>query len=120
MDFKNFKKKEKPLSDNEKKSKTHVLEAMRDMAASQMGEKLKGIKKVTVASNDTSGLKAGLEKAEELIDKKPAEELSEELPEPEMDSIEAPSDFSELSEDELDEKLAELMALKSKMDARKG
>ena len=54
------KKDPKKLSDHEQQAKMHVIQAMRDMAASQMGDKLKGLKKVTVASNDKAGLAAGL------------------------------------------------------------
>lgn len=114
----------KQLSEREKSAKIKVVEAMRDLASSQMGEKLKGLKKVTVASNNESGLKAGLEKAKELIAGKAGESLDESsepaaeeaLAETEEEATEEP----ELSEEEINAKLEELMAAKAKLSARKG
>lgn len=64
----NKKKQGKNLSDQEKKSKLEALMGMKDLAMSHMGNKLKNLKKVTVASNSPEGLKAGLHKAEDLAD----------------------------------------------------
>lgn len=68
------KKEGKTLSDSEKKSKLQALGGMRDMASQMMGDKLKNLKKVTVASDSKSGLKSGLHKAENLMDQMPEEE----------------------------------------------
>lgn len=62
------KKQGKTLSDSEKKSKLEALMGMKGLADSHMGNKLKNLKKVTVASNSPEGLKAGLHKAEDLAD----------------------------------------------------
>lgn len=62
------KKHGKELSDGEKKSKLEALMGMKDLANSHMGNKLKNLKKVTVASDSPEGLKAGLHKAEDLAD----------------------------------------------------
>ncbi len=70
------KKEGKTLSESEKKSKLQALGGMRDMASQMMGDKLKNLKKVTVASDSKPGLKAGLHKAEDLLDS-PEEKLSE-------------------------------------------
>ena len=134
----------KKLSPLEQKAKLGVVGAMRDQAAEMMGDKIKGLKKVTVASNDKKGLAEGLDKAKELIDSKPGEhediesdkydfpgkddamaaaehhdngmENDEETPEHE--SLESPkeeaSEHEDMSEDEIDSKLKELMALKAK------
>jgi hypothetical protein len=64
----NKKKQGKSLSDSEKKSKLEALMGMKGLADSHMGNKLKNLKKVTVASNSPQGLKAGLHKAEDLAD----------------------------------------------------
>lgn len=66
------KKQGKTLSDSEKKSKLEALGGMRDFANQLMGDKLKNLKKVTVASNSKPGLKKGLHQAEELVDEEPA------------------------------------------------
>lgn len=64
----NKKKQGNELSDSEKKSKLEALMGMKDLAMSHMGNKLKNLKKVTVASDSPQGLKAGLHKAEDLAD----------------------------------------------------
>ena len=64
----NKKKQGNTLSDSEKKSKLEALMGMKGLADSHMGNKLKNLKKVTVASNSPEGLKAGLHKAEDLAD----------------------------------------------------
>lgn len=140
--MKEMKKKGRPLGEHEMEAKMKVIKAMRDMAAGHMGEKLKGLKKVTVASNDKEGLEAGLEKAKAMIgsgsdkerdddmedleedfgadldhDDEEGEPLAHKMDVPHKESTEC--DPSELSEDELDAKLAELMALKNQMDAKK-
>lgn len=130
MSLMNMKSKGKPLSDREKEAKMKVVEAMRDMATSEMSGKLKGLKKVTVASSDEKGLAAGLEKAKEMIARKGGEgsEISDALAEGEEESLEASDEeevaeesvIDSMSEQEVEEKLAELMALKEKMSARKG
>jgi hypothetical protein len=155
MGFMDMKKKGKPLSDREIEAKTKVVQAMRDMAASQMGDKLKGLKKVTVASNDPAGLKEGLEKAKQLISKKPGDDEDESMEDPMEEASETPEEeaseekdenshdmpmhssmtidhgsddheseegsdeFAHMDEQELDEKLQELMAAKAKLSARK-
>lgn len=71
------KKEGKTLSDSEKKSKLQALGGMRDMASQMMGDKLKNLKKVTVASNSQPGLKEGLHKAEDLISQNPQDDDQE-------------------------------------------
>jgi len=62
------KKQGKTLSDSDKKAKLSALEGMRSLAHDAMSSKLKNLKKVTVASDSKPGLKAGLHKAEDLLD----------------------------------------------------
>ena len=62
------------MSDNEKKAKFDAVKSMRDWASGLMGDKLKGLKKVEVASNSPEGLSAGLDKAKEIIGKNPGED----------------------------------------------
>lgn len=114
----------KPLSPVEKDAKMSVVEEMRKMAQEAMGDKLKGLKKVTVASNDPEGLEEGLDKAKDLIGEMPKEdeegsedEMSELSPEDahkaeeEMSMSDDDSD-SDMSEDDLDAKIQKLMELK--------
>jgi len=125
----------KKLSDIEKKASSKVLGELRSHAQSMMNDKMKGLKKVTVASNTKEGLKEGLNKAEEILGTKKTKE-DEANPE-EIDNLETEetedSDEHEageseeyeageeegeeesMSEEELDAKIKELMALKDKM-----
>lgn len=57
----------KKLSPIEKKAKMGVLEQLKKDMQDMMGEKVAGLKKVTVASNDPKGLEQGLQKAKEMI-----------------------------------------------------
>lgn len=56
------------LSDSEKNAKMSVVKDMHDLASGMMHDKLKGLQKVTVASDDPEGLKAGLEHAHDIVD----------------------------------------------------
>lgn len=92
---------EKKMNPMEKKAKLGVLEEILGMAEDEMGNELKGLKKVTVAAPSEEGLKEGLEKAEEIVEAK--DEMSEEESEDEV-----------LSEEE-QALLEKLLAKKSKM-----
>lgn len=76
-------KSQKPMMGPEKDAKMRAIHEMRKMASDEMAMPLKGLKKVTVASNDPQGLKSGLEKAKEMlsgghgIEGSPEEEASE-------------------------------------------
>lgn len=75
-----FEKKKKDghkLSDNEKKAKSHVLENIRDLAHSAMSDKLKGLKKVSVAAPNQEGLQHGLDLAKHIVDKGMPEQSEE-------------------------------------------
>ncbi len=93
-------KKGKKISPLEQKAKMDVLSDLKGQASDMMGEKLGGIKKVSVAAPDKEGLKEGLEKAEELLEEMPN---GEEKPE------------GELSLEEIEAKIQELMMLKEKL-----
>ena len=59
--------KKRDLSPNEKHAKMDVVKHLRDMASEAMGDKLDGLKKVSVMSDSPEGLKAGLHKASEIV-----------------------------------------------------
>jgi hypothetical protein len=94
-----------------------------------MGAKLSGLKKVTVTSDSEEGLEKGLEKAKEMLPSESADcslhgdacddESCEGKASKEMESSEESDEISEMSEEDLDAKLAELMALKEKMKSSK-
>lgn len=114
------KKKDNKMGDTEKEAKMNVVKEMRDMAASQMGEKLKGLKKVTVASDSKDGLEKGLQKAEDLLEnssedgEEPSEENHDLMSQLENESDESEEDYADCSPEELDQKIKMLSELKQK------
>lgn len=67
------------LSPEEKEAKCNVLNGLKDELKGMMSDDLK---RVTVASPTSEGLKAGLEKAEDVLESKMEDsEESEEMPE---------------------------------------
>lgn len=61
------KKKDSKMHPLEKKAKMEVMEHLQKMAQGAMGDKLKGMHKVTVASDSPQGLQTGLHKAEDVL-----------------------------------------------------
>jgi hypothetical protein len=122
----------KKLSDTEKKASQTVLGDLRKHMQGMLSDKMKGMKKVTVASDTKEGLKKGMETAEKILKSKddvstdllePKDEIAkqteEELPEGDSefleDSSEEASECDDMSEEELDAKIKELMAAKAKL-----
>ena len=66
----------KKLNEIEKKAGSKVLDELRKHAQSMMSGKMKGLKKVTVASDSPEGLKKGLNIAEDIVGKKSGSELT--------------------------------------------
>lgn len=121
--FAKKKKDGKEMSGMEKDAKMSVVHDMKKMAMDAMGDKLKGLKKVSVASNSPEGLQMGLDKAKELVTNHPnsPETDNDDSPENEEEvgetdeSPEAAEEHGEMSEDEVDAELKRLMDLKEKM-----
>lgn len=124
------KKEGKTLSPVHKQARNTVLEDLMDHLGEMGLDKVKGLKKITVASDSKEGLAKGLDKATEMVEKSPmdamededvsdhganeSEEESEESPEHEM-AEEEESEESPESEEEIKQKIAELEAkLKAK------
>lgn len=70
--MKKLEKKGRDLDPNEKKAKLDVIKELRNQASEMMGGKIHPMKKVTVASDSEEGLKAGLKKAEDVIEHMPS------------------------------------------------
>ena len=105
------KKKEGEMDPQYKSAKMGVLKDIRNMASDEMGEDVKGLKKVTVAAPDAEGLKAGLDKAEDMVsaeakDKSDESEIMDEV----MDE--------EMKPEEIDAMIAMLEAKKAKLEAK--
>lgn len=88
----------KKLSEIEKKASSKVLGELRKHTQQMMNDKMKGLKKVTVASDSAEGLKKGLSKAEELIKGKMPKE--DDLLTPEEGELDKAHGLEEESEEE--------------------
>lgn len=104
------KKEGKGLSAMEKKGKEETLQSLIDDMMDMDSGKVKGLKKVTVASNSPKGLEKGLDKAKELIGEAPTGGLEdEEMPESEEgesmeeESAESPEMEAEEEAEEMEE-----------------
>ena len=129
------KKEGKEMNPMERDAKMGVLGDIRDEMANHMSERLNGLKKVSVASDSEEGLKSGLDKAKEIVDKMPQGEASpEEMEEAQGDehikdesreeSLESPEEeasegYEDMSEEEINKKLEELMKLKKRVESKK-
>lgn len=117
----------KKLSPMEKKGKEESLSSLIDDMMSMDGDKVKGLKKVTVASDSPKGLSKGLEKAKELIGGAPTggledeempegeEMMEEEMPEGEESSEMESEEAEDESLDTEEEIEAEIEKLKEKL-----
>lgn len=72
------KKEGKVLSPEQAQSKMDVLQELMGLVDDSMGNKIKGLQKVTVAAPTKEGLEEGLEKAQEVIEDAPEESEEEE------------------------------------------
>lgn len=96
------------LSENHAKAKSGILEDLIGEMMDMEGDKVKNLKKVTVASDSPEGLEKGLDKAKEIVGNKDLapEMMSEEMPEmasEEEESEEEESPEMEASEEESEE-----------------
>lgn len=116
------------LSKSHAKAKSGILQDLMDDMMGMEGDKVKGLKKVTVASNSPKGLEKGLDKAKELVGHAPM--ADEEMPEgEEMDEEEsaeheaeespemevAEHEGEEAKDEEISDLKAEIEKLKEKL-----
>lgn len=101
-DIMKMKKSEPKMGDDEKQAKKEMLVDLIKHMDSMMGENIKGLKKVTVASNDKQGLEKGLEKAKEMVSDKDIEQPSLDDTEHNEENIEGNDDDEILSRDAQD------------------
>lgn len=85
----------KDMSPVDKQATGDVLHDLMSYLSSLQGDKVKGLKKVTVSSNDPKGLVEGLSKAKDMVGDESEEESSED---PMEELMESPED--EHKEDE--------------------
>lgn len=97
----------KKLSELEQKASSKVLGELRKHTQGLLSGKMKGLKKVTVASDSPEGLKEGLEKAGEIL-----EETEEESSHEEVEGDEPNT------EEEIDALITELIAKKAELSKK--
>lgn len=112
------KKEGKTLSPVHKEARSSVLEDLMDHLSDMGMDKVKGLKKVTVASDSKEGLTKGLDKATEMVEKSPMEAMEdEEVSDHGANETEEHEDESEdESEEDIKQKIEEL---KAKLEAMK-
>ncbi len=103
QEFDDLLKKAKPLSPEAAKAKAKSIKELLSMLKDGMGEELKGVKKVTVASDSKEGLDAGLDKAKELLGKED-QESEDKKEESEGDEVSPLHKLEESSESKEEEK----------------
>lgn len=110
MAFSNFKKKGKEIDSVEKEALMGVANKFK-ASNSPFADKMKGLKKVTVASNSESGLKEGIDKAKEIVTNK--------LPEMEGDDMFGKDELESDSEEKVEatEIVDEVKALAENLDS---
>ena len=121
------KKAGKSMSKNHMEAKGSVLNDLMDHLGASGAETLKGLKKVTVASNSKEGLEKGLDKAKELASSADLEEGSEhesqgEGIEPETEVSEEGNDGSlesDVNDNDPESLKAEIERLKSLLASKK-
>lgn len=92
--------KKRDLSPNEKHAKLGVLKELHDMASADMGDKLDGLKKVSVMSDSPEGLQHGLEQAKHILSNPEQDEMKDDAENPYHD---AKSALAEHAHDESNE-----------------
>ena len=137
--------KKKSLPDSERKAKMDVVKDLSDDMADHMQKRMGSLKKVSVASDSSEGLKAGLDMAKDKVDdmnkggvvgspghdsmeepedeadkymdaEESPEEEAEESPEEEASEDEE-NEFHGLDMDALNEKIQKLLEMKKKMES---
>jgi hypothetical protein len=108
MDLK--KKGDKGLSDSDVTAKKAALGDLIDMAKDAMGSKLKGLKKVTVASNTEAGMEKGLDLAKKKLGEMTADDESE-VPKTGHGMAEMMDDESEMEDESPEEEASEMESM---------
>lgn len=85
-----------PQDEKKMKAKASMAKELSDTLGGDIAEDMKGMSKVTVASDSEQGLKKGLEKAEEVLEDKMEPEESEDMEEESSDSEDLKSQIEEL------------------------
>lgn len=106
-----------PKMNRHMEAKAAMAKELSDLLGSDLAEGVKGIKKVTVASDSEQGLEEGLKKAKEVLDSEDDESMEDSEHEAgESDSEEEMEDMGEVSdvEDEIAKLEEQIKQLKKK------
>jgi TATA-binding protein-associated factor Taf7 len=99
-----------PMHGPKMDAKAAMAKELSDSLGSDIMDGIKGMKKVTVASNSEEGLKEGLEKAEDVLESKSEDESEDEVEERDSDMSEDDMEKDEESEssDSIESEIAKL------------
>jgi hypothetical protein len=102
-------KEQGPQDEKKMKAKAFMAKELSDTLGQDIAEDMKGMSKVTVASDSEEGLKKGLEKAEDVVEEKmDSEDESEDMEEKEEPEMEESSDDLKSQIEELKRQLEDL------------
>ncbi len=98
-----------PKMNRHMEAKAAMAKELSDLLGSDLAEGVKGLKKVTVASDSEEGLEEGLEKAIEALDSEDGESMEDS--ESESEEMEGEEDMSEIEDEilKLEEQIKELI-----------
>ena len=100
-----------PVDSKMLEAKKNVVQQIMEMLHGDMADKMKGLKKVTVASDSPEGITEGLDKAKDMLSgNEEGSDMEESLESPEEESHEDEGSEDEIAE--LERKLAELKSKK--------
>ena len=110
------------LSPEAMQAKSGVLQHLMSEIAGGAKDKLGGLKKVTVASNDPKGLEAGLEKAKAMVGGESPEDIED--PDHDGDNDLNPEEDTDhdaggMTPESIDEEIQKLLALKAQLESHK-
>ncbi len=100
-----------PKMNRHMEAKAAMAKELSDLLGSDLAEGVKGLKKVTVASDSEEGLEEGLEKAREVLGSEDEESMEDS--ESESEEMESEEDMSEV-EDEIAKLEEQIKQLKKK------
>jgi hypothetical protein len=105
---------EEEMDPTEKKAKMDVLGEIRDLATKDMGDEVRGLKKVTVAADSEKGVMEGLNKAKDVIEGKLDDAKTASDKAFPSDDAEEKDEMDHMDDDELEAMIAALQAKKAK------
>lgn len=97
-----------PMKGPKMAAKAAMAKELSDLLGSDLADEVKGVKKVTVASDSEEGLEEGLEKAQEVLKSKSMKDESDEMEDESEEMEDESEEESEEDESEESEEMADV------------